>query len=324
MATSHAASCGSEVQPANDATVDTCPSITVIIPCLDEEATVAKVVGDFRQALPSSRIIVVDNDSTDGTSSFARAAGATVVRESRRGKGFAVLRGFQMARDADLVLIVDGDDTYPAEAALTMIGEVERGAEMVIGTRLTIPQAGVMSSVHSLGNRLFVALVRLLFGVRTKDLLSGYRVFTRRFLDVAALVAQGFEIEAELSLQALAHGFQVAEVPIAYRARPVSSRSKLNAWRDGRRILIALIAFFRDYRPLTFFGLLGASLLLSSLLAGAPVVAEYIRTGLVLRLPLAVLAVGLAMLGAMALIGGIVLSSVNRRAAELASLITRR
>jgi hypothetical protein len=167
-------------------------------------------------------------------------------------------------------------------------------------------------------------MVRLLFGAKTQDLLSGYRAFTRRFLDFAALLSPGFEIEAELSLHALAHEFEVAEVPIRYRARPSDSVSKLSAFRDGRRILLALMAFFRDYRPLTFFGILGGIFIVLSLAAGIPVVAEYVATGLVRRLPLAVLAVGLALLGAMALLGGVILSSVKRRAAELAALVSRR
>jgi glycosyltransferase involved in cell wall biosynthesis len=298
--------------------------VAVIIPCLNEAATIGKVVTEFRLVLPFAEIIVVDNRSTDGTKSVAAAVGATVISETRRGKGHALVRGFQAAREADRVIIVDGDDTYPPEDALRLLAELDGGAEMAIGTRLLSYEVGAFSRTHSLGNRLFVWLVRLLFGVRTQDLLSGYRAFTRRFLDLAALLATGFEIEAELSLQALAHEFEVAEVPVRYRARPKASISKLSAFRDGRRILLALLAFFRDYRPMTFFGLLGLALVASSLLAGIPVVAEYLRTGLVLRLPLAVLAVGLALLGAMALLGGVILSSVKRRAAELAAIVVRR
>jgi glycosyltransferase involved in cell wall biosynthesis len=279
---------------------------------------------DFRSVLPAATIIVVDNRSTDLTREAALAAGATVIAESRRGKGHALVRGFQAAVDADRIIIVDGDDTYPPEDAVRLLAELEAGAEMAIGTRLMSHEVGAFSTTHSIGNRLFVWLVRLLFGVRTQDLLSGYRAFTRRFLDLAALLAPGFEIEAELSLQALAHEFEVAEIPVRYRARPKASTSKLHAFRDGRRILIALLAFFRDYRPMTFFGLLGLAFLGLSLLAGLPVIAEYVHTGLVNRLPLAVLAVGLALLGAMALLGGVILSSVKRRAAELAAIIAHR
>jgi glycosyltransferase involved in cell wall biosynthesis len=300
------------------------PSVAIIIPCLNEAATIAKVVIAFRAVLPAATIIVVDNRSVDGTAGCARDAGATVITESRRGKGHALVRGFHAASDVDRVVIVDGDDTYPAEDVVKLLAGLDTGAEMAIGTRLVSHESGAFSTSHSIGNRLFIWLVRLLFGVRTQDLLSGYRAFTRRFLDLAALLSPGFEIEAELSLQALAHGFDVAEVPVRYRARSDASFSKLHAFRDGRRILLALLAFFRDYRPMTFFGLVGAALVALSLLAGIPVVMEYLRTGLVLRLPLAVLAVGLTLLGAMALLGGVILSSVKRRAAELAALMSRR
>jgi glycosyltransferase involved in cell wall biosynthesis len=299
-------------------------AVAVIIPCLNEEHTVGQVVFSFRAVLPAALIVVVDNRSTDRTAHLAREAGATVISESRRGKGHALVRGFQAARDAQQIVIVDGDDTYPPEDVLKLLAALDAGAEMAIGTRLMSHEAGAFSTTHSIGNRLFIWLVRLLFGVRTEDLLSGYRAFTRRFLDLAALLAPGFEIEAELSLQALAHEFEVAEVPVRYRARPTASTSKLHAFRDGRRILLALLAFFRDYRPMTFFGILGFGLVLLSLVAGLPVVAEYMRTGLVYRLPLAVLAVGLALLGAMALLGGVILSSVKRRAAELAAIVARR
>lgn len=299
-------------------------AVAVIIPCLDEAGTIQKVVAGFRAVLPGARIIVVDNRSSDGTAECAKGAGAIVISESRRGKGHALVRGFQAARNADQVIIVDGDDTYPPEDAIRLLAALDAGAEMAIGTRLSSAEAGAFSVTHSAGNRLFIWMVRLLFGVKTRDLLSGYRAFTRRFLDVAALLSPGFEIEAELSLHALAHEFQVAEVPIKYRARPSHSMSKLSAFRDGRRILLALMAFFRDYRPMTFFGLVGVVLVIASLAAGLPVVAEYLESGFVYRLPLAVLAVGLALLGAMALLGGVILSSVKRRAAELAALLSRR
>jgi glycosyltransferase involved in cell wall biosynthesis len=299
-------------------------TVAVIIPCLNESATVSKVVADFRAALPAARIIVVDNMSTDGTADLARAAGAAVVVESRRGKGYALIRGFQACRDAEYVVMVDGDDTYPAQEVDKLLAALAGGADMAIGTRLLSREDGALSRSHSIGNHLFIWLVRVLFGVRTSDLFSGYRALTRRFVDLSALVAQGFEVETEMSMQALVHGFQVAEVPVRYRSRPVRSASKLNAARDGYRILIAVIAFFRDYRPLTFFGALGAMFFLLSGLAGWPVVTEYLRTGLVFRLPLAVLAVGLGLLGAMSLIGGLILSSINRRSAELAALLSRR
>jgi glycosyltransferase involved in cell wall biosynthesis len=305
------------IQAANDAE----ERVAVIIPCFNEEAAIAKVVSDFRGVLPSARVLVVDNFSTDATAEKARSAGAEVLRESRKGKGFALLRGFLAARDADVFVMVDGDDTYPAEDVERLISATRNGAEMAIGTRLGSAENGALPVGHGIGNALFVLLVRILFGLRTRDLFSGYRVMTRRFLDVSPLLSQGFEVESELSLQALVRGFRVAEIPVRYRPRPPAGKSKLRTWIDGYRILLAILAFFRDYRPLTFFGGASCALLLLSLSGGAVIVSEYLRTGLVQRLPLAVLSTGLFILSALSLTCGVLLSSINRRAAELAAAI---
>jgi glycosyltransferase involved in cell wall biosynthesis len=299
--------------------------VAVVIPCHNEAATVGKVVRDFRAALPRAEVIVVDNASNDRTSELARAAGARVIQEPRAGKGFALLSGFREARDADFFVMVDGDDTYPAEDAERLLAAAEaQGADMVIGTRLQGAEAGAFRAGHSLGNKLFNGLVRLLFGVKTEDLFSGYRVLTRRFLRSAPLIARGFEVEAELSLQAVVQGFRTAEVPIRYRARPEESPSKLKTYRDGTRILLAILTFFRDYRPLTFFGLLALFFLLLSLAGGAIVITEFLTTGLVPRLPLAVLSAALFTLSALSLTCGVLLSSINRRSAEIAALIPWR
>jgi len=296
----------------------------VVVPCHNEAATVAKVVRDFQAALPRAEVVVVDNASTDGTAELARAAGARVITEPRAGKGFALLSGFREGRDADFFVMVDGDDTYPAEDASRLLAAAEAGADMVIGTRLEGAEEGAFRAGHSLGNHLFNGLVRLLFGVKTQDLFSGYRVLTRRFLQSAPLIARGFEVEAELSLQAVVQGFRTAEVPIRYRARPEASPSKLKTYRDGTRILLAILTFFRDYRPLTFFGLLGLFFLALSLAGGAVVVTEFLTTGLVPRLPLAVLSAALFILSALSFTCGVLLSSINRRSAEIAALIPWR
>jgi glycosyltransferase involved in cell wall biosynthesis len=296
----------------------------VVVPCHNEAASIAKVVADFRAALPRAEVLVVDNASTDGTAEIARQAGATVVSEPRPGKGFALLSGFKAARDADYFVMVDGDDTYPAEDAGRLLAAAEAGADMVIGTRLAGAEEGAFRAGHSVGNRLFILLVRMLFGVKTEDLFSGYRVLTRRFLEASPLIARGFEVEAELSLQAVAQHFRTAEVPIRYRARPRDSASKLHTYRDGTRIFLAILTFFRDYRPLAFFGLLALVLLVLSLAGGAVVIAEFLRTGLVPRLPLAVLSAALFILSALSFTCGVLLSSINRRAAELAALIPWR
>lgn len=300
------------------------PRVAVVVPCHNEEATVAKVVRDFRAALPEALVLVVDNASTDATAETARQAGARVLREPRAGKGFALLAGFREARGADYFVMVDGDDTYPAADVARLLEQARAGADMVVGTRLADAEQGAFRAGHSLGNRLFNLLVRVLFGVRTRDLFSGYRVLSRRFLETTPLIARGFEVEAELSLQAVVQGYRTVEVPIRYRARPEESPSKLHTYRDGYRILMAILVFFRDYRPLSFFGLLALVLLLLSLAGGGVVIAEFLKTGLVPRLPLAVLSAALFILGALSLTCGVLLSTINRRSAEIAALVPWR
>lgn len=300
------------------------PRVAVVVPCHNEAATAGKVVRDFRAALPEAQVLVVDNASTDATAEAARQAGARVLHEPRTGKGFALLAGFREAKGADYFVMVDGDDTYPAEDVGKLLEAARAGADMVVGTRLAGAEQGAFRAGHSLGNRLFNLLVRMLFGVRTGDLFSGYRVLSRRFLETTPLIARGFEVEAELALQAVVQGYRTAEVPIRYRARPEESPSKLHTYRDGYRILMAILMFFRDYRPLKFFGLLALFLLLLSLAGGGLVIAEYLQTGLVPRLPLAVLSAALFILSALSMTCGVLLSSINRRSAEIAALMPWR
>jgi len=300
------------------------PRVAVVVPCHNEAATAGKVVRDFRAALPEAQVLVVDNASTDATAETARQAGARVLHEPRPGKGFALLAGFREARGADYFVMVDGDDTYPAEDVVKLLAAAGAGADMVVGTRLAGAEQGAFRAGHSLGNRLFNLLVRMLFGVRTGDLFSGYRVLSRRFLETTPLIARGFEVEAELALQAVVQGYRTVEVPIRYRARPEESPSKLHTYRDGYRILMAILMFFRDYRPLKFFGLLALFLLLLSLAGGGLVIAEYLRTGLVPRLPLAVLSAALFILSALSMTCGVLLSSINRRSAKIAALMPWR
>jgi glycosyltransferase involved in cell wall biosynthesis len=271
-----------------------------------------------------SEVLVVDNASTDRTAELARRAGARVVAESRPGKGYALLTGFRDAGALDYCVMVDGDDTYPADQLPDLLAAAEKGADMVIGTRLQDSEVGAMRRGHGFGNWLFIQLVRLLFGLRTRDLLSGYRVLSRRYLDAVPLIATGFEIELELSLQGLTHGFRIAEVPVRYRSRGAGSTSKLRTFRDGWRILRSLFLFFRDYRPMVFFGALAAVLLALSLTGGTKVIVAFLRTGLVNHLPLAVLAAALFLLSALALACGVLLSSINRRTTEIAALMVRR
>lgn len=299
------------------------PDVAVVIPCRDEAPSIADVVASFAAALPGARIVVVDNDSSDDTATRAGTAGAQVVFEPRRGKGFALQAGLLAVRDAALVVMVDGDGTYPASRAPQLIAAARGGADMVLGTRLERAADGSLPSGHGFGNHLFVGLVRILFGLRTTDLFTGYRVLSRRFLDRIPLLAREFEVEAELSIQAAAGGFRVAEVPVEYRPRR-GSASKLRTFRDGSLILLAIVSFFRDGRPLACFGTLGLVFFAMSLSAGWLVLDQYLATGLVLRIPLAVLAAACFIIGALSFTCGLILSSINRRAAELAQLLARR
>ena len=297
------------------------PRVAVVIPCHDEATHVGAVVAGFRAALPDADVVVVDNASSDATAARALAAGARVVHEGRRGKGNAVLAGLRATEGADFVVLVDGDGTYPAERAADLLATAAAGADMVVGTRLAQASEGAFPRGHTVGNRLFILLVRLLFGVRTGDLFSGYRVLSRRLLRLAPLLATGFEIEAELTLQAAIRGLAVRELPVAYGARRGDSRSKLSTFRDVYRILLAILTFFRDYRPLACFGGLAAGFAGAAAFAGSFVIADYLATGLVNRLPLAVLASALFILSALSLTCGVLLSSINRRSAELAALL---
>jgi len=290
--------------------------VAVVIPCHDEEATIGRVVARFREVLPQAEIIVVDNACRDDTVLSATAAGARVVQESRIGKGYALLAGFAAAREAEYCVMVDGDDTYPVREVPAMLAEAAAGADMVVGTRLATGHSNAFPAGHGVGNRLFIGLVRLLFGIRTRDLFSGYRVFTRGFLDSVSISATGFDVEAEISIQARVHRFQVAEHAVAYRPRHPDSKSKLRPIHDGSHILRGIILLFRDYRPLAFFGWLAVWLLIAALLSGWAPVSDYVETGMVDHMPRAVLAAGLVILAGLSLSLGVLLSSINRRSAD--------
>ena len=300
-------------------------SVSVVIPCHDEETSIGRVVRDFREALPEADILVVDNASNDDTAGEAQLAGARVVHESRLGKGFALLTGFAEARSADHYVMVDGDDTYPASCVCDLLqAAAESNADVVVGTRLDADDPKAFPPGHGLGNRLFIALVRLLFGIRTRDLFSGYRVLSRRFLSTTPLVATGFDVEAEISVQAQVHGFRVIEIPVEYRARQANSTSKLRTFQDGFHIAREIMLLFRDYRPMAFFGWFAVAIMGAALWSGWLPIDDYVRTGLVHHLPRAVLAAALFILAALSLSLGVLLSSINRRAIELAALIRKR
>ncbi|MGE0225272.1 MAG: glycosyltransferase family 2 protein [Acetobacteraceae bacterium] len=295
------------------------PRVAVLIPCFNEEAAIATVVTDFRTALPAAAIYVYDNNSTDRTAQRARSAGAAVRSEALQGKGHVVRRMFADI-DADAYVLVDGDDTYEAASCPAMLRLLlEYELDMVSATR-GADATGAYRFGHRLGNTLLTGMVRLVFGRGTTDLLSGYRVFSRRFVKSFPALAAGFETEAEFTIHALALNMPVQEVPTAYRGRPTGSRSKLKTIADGLRILRAIVRLIEQERPIVFFGICAAALLVAGLGLGTPVVMHFLGTGLVPRLPTAVLATGLVLLAALCCGCGLILDAVSRGRKEMKRL----
>ena len=287
------------------------PRIAVLVPCYNEETAIGKVVRDFREALPGAIIYVYDNNSRDQTVTRAREAGAVVRSEQRQGKGNVVRRMFADI-EADLYVLVDGDDTYDAGAAPRMVeGLVAAGADILTARRVHTA-ASAYRPGHVMGNRLLTGLAASLFNVRLGDMLSGYRVFSRRFVKSFPLTAQGFGIETELTIHAVRLMMPMIEMDTRYKERPVGSVSKLNTWRDGLRILSTIGYLVREERPLIFFSFFFFLLAAISLLIGTPVVTEFLKTGLVPRLPTAVLATGLMLLAFLSLTCGLILDTVTR------------
>ncbi|HLA20329.1 MAG TPA: glycosyltransferase family 2 protein [Pseudolabrys sp.] len=290
--------------------------IAVLVPCYNEEVAVAKVVKDFRAALPSATIFVFDNNSTDNTAAAARAAGAEVFCERHQGKGFVVRRMFTDV-EADIYVLVDGDATYHAPSARAMIERLLRGRlDMVVGSRVDHEEAAYRAG-HRAGNRLLTSFVASVFGPAVKDMLSGYRVFSRRFVKSFPVLSGGFEIETELTIHALELGLPVAEIDAPYYSRPKGSASKLNTWRDGFRILRTIVSLYRAERPLRFFTGIGLVLALASIGIATPIVVTFLETGLVPRLPTAILSMGLMVLAFLSVAVGLVLDTVTRGRREM-------
>lgn len=287
------------------------PRIAVLLPAWNEEVAIAAVIAAFRAALPQARIHVYDNNSTDNTAAIARAAGAIVRREPMQGKGHVVRRMFADI-EADIYVMCDADQTYDAGAAPALVARlVEDGLDMVVGARHAICD-GAYRPAHAFGNWMLTGLVRLIFGDRFRDMLSGYRVFSRRFVKSFPVMSGGFEIETELTIHALELEMPTAEVATAFKDRPAGSVSKLRTVSDGLRILWMIVALLKQERPMQLFAAAGGVLIAAALLLGAPVVVEFVRTGLVPRLPTAVLATGLMLLGWLCLFSGIILDTVTR------------
>ncbi len=229
----------------------------VIIPCYNEGPTIQKVVSDFKKTLPNTPVFVFDNNSTDGTAQLAQEAGATVIREKRQGKGNVVAAMLRKI-DADYYLMADGDDTYPAESALDLLNPIYRDeADMIVGERLSTCTDRAFPAFHFLGNQLIRGAINLIFCARLTDVLSGYRAFNREVADMLAITSIGFDVETEITLQALQRNMILREIPVPYRERPDGSNSKLNTFKDGFCILFKIFGMFKAYKPLTFFGGLG-------------------------------------------------------------------
>ena len=290
--------------------------VAVLVPCYNEAVTVAQVVRDFAAALPDATIFVYDNNSTDDTVSVARAAGAEVFRETRQGKGFVVRRMFTDI-EADFYVLVDGDATYDAPSAPRMIARlIEDRCDMVVGTRVD-KAAHAYRAGHRTGNRLLTGFVANVFGHSFTDMLSGYRVFSRRFVKSFPLLSSGFEIETELTVHALELGLAVSEIETPYYARPEGSESKLSTWSDGFRILWTIIQLYRSERPMRFFGALAAAFAIASLGFAVPIFITYAETGLVPRLPTAVLSTGLMLAAFLSFAAGLILDTVSRGRREM-------
>jgi glycosyltransferase involved in cell wall biosynthesis len=297
----------------------TSPRIAVLLPCYNEEAAIVRTIEGFRAALPGAAIYVYDNNSRDRTVELARAAGAEVRNERMQGKGNVVRRMFADV-DADIYLMADGDLTYDPAAAPAMVRLlIDDGLDMVVGTRLHEAKEAYRGG-HVLGNRVFTGLLSRLFGRSFSDIFSGYRVFSRRFVKSFPVLSEGFEIETEISVHALELRMPVGEVETAYGARPEGSESKLSTFRDGWRILKTIATLYRIERPVLFYGSIGALLLVAAIILSIPLVLTYLDTGLVPRVPTAILATGLVIIAVLCFFAGLILDTVTRGRREMRRL----
>ena len=299
------------------------PKIAVLIPCYQEEKTIGKVVTDFKQALPDATIYVFDNNCTDRTAEIALAAGAIVRREKRQGKGYVVASMFEQI-DADIYVMVDGDGTYDAGSVNILLEPIYKGdADITVASRLFQFENNAFRNFHILGNKLVCAIINWMFKSDINDLFSGYRAFTREAAKLIPITARGFDVETELTLQALYRGLVIKEVKAPYGARPEGSVSKLKTGSDGLLVLLKLFLMIRSYKPLTFFGGLGIALFLAGMLASIWPAVEYYFEHRVHSVLSAVAASALVILSALSLSLGLVLNSINLRLLEVEKLIRK-
>ncbi len=290
----------------------------ILIPCYNEAISIAKVIRDFRKECPSAYIYVYDNNSSDNTANIARENGAIVKIEPKQGKG-NVIRSMFRDIEADIYIMVDGDDTYPAKAVHELIKLIDTGdADMVIGDRHSNGTYNNENKrrFHSFGNQLVTRLINLLFATNLEDIMSGYRAFNREFVKHIPIHSSGFEIETEISMHALDKNFRLHEIPISYKDRSDGSVSKLNTLSDGIKVLKTIFWLFKDYKPLAFFTLLSALFFILSLSIGIPVVYEFMQTSLINKIPSAILSVGLMLISIMALFAGFILDTIVKQHRE--------
>ncbi len=297
--------------------------ILVLLPCYNEELTLAKVIDDFRHELPEAEIVVFDNGSTDKSVSIARQKQATVYLEKKRGKGNVIKSAFDTL-EADIYVMVDSDDTYPANEVKKLLQPVIDGeVDMTVGTRLENATKKQLRRLHKFGNKLILFILNTVFRAKFKDILSGYRVMNRKFVKSIPLLSDGFEIETEITLQALERGFQVKEIPISYRERPAGSFSKIETFKDGFKIVFTIMSILRDYRPIIFFLTISIILFILGLITGGMVIIEYIQTKFITRVPLAILSTLLFILSFISFMTGFIVSAINRRFEEMQALMRK-
>ena len=299
--------------------------IAVLIPCYNESKTIAKVVKDYKKALPEADIYVYDNNSSDGTDKIAKKAGAIVKYEYRQGKG-NVIRSMFKDIEADCYLMIDGDDTYPAENAREMCDLVLEGkADMVIGDRLSSTYfTENKRPFHNLGNRLVRGLINKLFKSNVRDIMTGYRAFSYEFVKTFPVLSKGFEIETEMTIHALDKNFLLKEMPVNYRDRPAGSVSKLNTYRDGFRVLKTIGRLFKEYKPAIFFSIIGLIFLIIAVVFAVPVFAEYFETGLVPRYPTLIFSGFMLIVSILMFVCGVLLEVVVKKHRQLFELILIR
>ncbi len=296
--------------------------VAILIPCYNEALTIGKVVDDFKATMPKASIYVYDNNSSDNTGEIAREHGAIVKVETRQGKGNVVR---QMFRDieADFYVMVDGDDTYPAESAFDLVKPLALGkADMTVGDRLSNGTYGKENdrAFHGFGNNLVRFLIKVIYGFSFDDVMTGYRAMTRTFVKTMPVMSEGFQIETELSIHAVDKRCRIVDVPITYRDRPEGSESKLSTFQDGAKVILAITSLFKENKPLAFFGWISLILLVIGLILGIPVIAEFGRTGLVQRFPTAMLSMGIVICSILSFSSGLILDNVaknHRRIWEL-------